>query len=141
MIKFETVGMYDDARNNPTLKSDVDVKNHSFVTIDGILYFIENTIVGDNAYREGIVIPAGEFLRGYDVRAFEGQKLVVDGKHVTGGIETLKAGDILVAAEDGTLKAGTATGVHFVVTDNTVLTEDAIKVRVAIAPASAGTGA
>lgn len=133
MIKFETVGMYDDARNNPTLKSESDVKNQSFVTIDGVLYFVDNTIVGDDAYREGVVIPAGEFLRGYDVKALEGQNFVVDGKHVTGGIDSLKDGDILVADTDGSLKAGTATGVHFVVKGTTVLTENAIKIKVAVA--------
>lgn len=133
MIKFETVGMYDDARNNPTLKSESDVKNQSFVTIDDVLYFVDNTIVGDDAYREGVVIPAGEFLRGYDVKALEGQKLVVDGKHVTGGIDSLENGDILVADADGTLKTGDATGVHFVVEGTTVLTENAIKVKVTVA--------
>lgn len=133
MVKFETVGMYDDARNNPTLKLDKAIKNHSFVEIDGVLYLIDNTIVGDDAYREGVEIPAGEFLRGYPLEALKGQKLVVDAKHVTGGIDALKKGDVLVAGEDGKLAAGEAAGVHFVVDEPTVLTEAAIKVVVTVA--------
>ncbi len=133
MVKFETVGMYDDARNNPTLKLDEAVKNHSFVEIDGVLYLIDNTIVGDDAYRDGVEIPAGEFLRGYPLEALKGQKLVVDGKHVTGGIDALNKGDILVAGEDGNLTTGEAAGVHFVVDEPTVLTEAAIKVVVTVA--------
>ena len=72
-------------------------------------------------------------LNGYLVKAWEGQKLVVDGKHVTGGVAALNKDDVLVVAEDGTLKAGEATGVHFVVTDKVTLTEAAIKVKVVVA--------
>ena len=141
MIKFETVGMYDDARNNPTLKSTSDVKNHSFLTVDGILYFIDNTIAGDNAYREGVVIPAGEFLRGYDVRAFEGQKLVADEKHIKYAAKKtyadIVAGTTLMSANaDGQLEVITSaptSGVYFKVTDKTVLTENAVKVLVMVA--------
>lgn len=134
MIKVETLGMLDIAKSNPVLKSERDVKNYSFLTDSGILYLIANTIVGDDAYREDVVIPAGNFLNGYQVDAWAGQKLVVDAKHVTGGIASLHKNDVLVANTDGTLKTGSATGVHFVVTDlNVRLTEAAIKVRVVVA--------
>lgn len=133
MIKVETLGMLDIANINPVLKSEEDVKNYSFLTADGILYLISNTVVGDDAYLKDVVIPAGDFLNGYQVDAWVGQKLVIDGKHIEGGVATLKVGDTLVVAEDGTLKAGSAAGVHFVITDKTTLTEAAVKARVAVA--------
>ena len=79
------------------------------------------------------MIPAGDFLNGYQVDAWVGQKLVIDGKHIEGGVSALNVGDTLVVAEDGTLKAGSAAGVHFVITDKTTLTEAAVKARVAVA--------
>lgn len=134
MIKVETLGMLDVAKVNPVLKSDKDVKNYSFLTFDGDLYLISNTITGDDAYREDIVIPAGEYLNGFMVEAWKGQKLVIDGKHIDGDASTLEKGDILVAQEDGTLKKGVATqGVYLVVTDTkTTLTEAAVKAKVAV---------
>lgn len=132
MVKVETIGMYDVAKINPTLVSDKEVANHSFITVDNILYLIDNTVVGDDAYKEGIVIPAGEKLNGYAVKAWEGQKLVVDGKHVEGGIAALSDGDILVADANGKLKAGEAVGTYFIVAGKTTLTEAAIKVTVAV---------
>jgi len=131
MIKVETTGMYDVAKNNPTLVSDKEVANHSFITVDNILYLIDNTVVGDDAYREGIVFPAGEKLNGYVVKAWEGQKLVVDGKHVEGGIASLNDGDILVA-KDGKLAPGEAGGTYFIVSGKATLTEAAIKVTIAV---------
>jgi hypothetical protein len=136
MIKVETLGMYDVAKNNPVLTSESEVVNHSFITVDGILYLIDNTIVGDDAYKENVKIAAGEYLNGYQVKAWEGQKLVVDGKHVTGGIASLSKDTILVAQEDGTLKTGVKpdSGVYFKVSDTGVtLTEAAIKVVVCVA--------
>jgi hypothetical protein len=133
MIKVETLGMLDIAKINPVLKSEEDVKNYSFLTADGILYLISNTVVGDDAYLKDVVIPAGDFLNGYQVDAWVGQKLVIDGKHIEGGVAALNVGDALVVAEDGGLKAGSAAGVHFVITDKTTLTEAAVKARVAVA--------
>lgn len=133
MVKVETIGMYDVAKINPTLVSDRAVKNYSFVTVDDILYLIDNTVVGDDPYKEDISIPAGDKLNGYAVKAWEGQKLVVDAKHVVGGISTLSKGDVLVANDEGKLEAGEAAGVHFVVSEKTTLTEPAIKVVVTVA--------
>lgn len=133
MIKAETLGMYDVAKNNPTLVSDKAVKNYSFITVDNILYLIDNTTVGDDSYKEDISFPAGDKLNGYIVKAWEGQKLVVDGKHVNGGITSLNKDDVLIVSDDGTLKAGAAAGVHFVVAEKTTLTEPAIKVVVTVA--------
>ena len=134
MIKVETLGMIEVAKVNPVLKADRDVKNYSFITVDDIAYLVANTVTGDNAYREDIVIPAGEYLNGYALKAWEGQKLVIDGKHITGGTEAAAVGTILVPAEDGTLTTGEASGVHLVVTDvNTRLTEKAVKAKVVVA--------
>lgn len=133
MVKVETIGMYDVAKINPTLVSGKAVKNYSFVTVDDILYLIDNTVVGDDSYKEDISIPAGDKLNGYVVKAWEGQKLVVDAKHVVGGISTLSKGNVLVANDEGKLEAGEAAGVHFVVSEKTTLTEPAIKVVVTVA--------
>ena len=103
--------MLDVAKINPVIKSETDTTNHSFMTFDGDLYLIANEITGDDAYKEGVVIPAGEFLNGYLVKAWDCQKLVVDGK----------------------LKVTSSTpesGVYFVVTDTCTLTEKAVKVKV-----------
>lgn len=125
--------MLDVAKINPVLVSDVDVANYSLLTFDNDLYLIANTITGDDAYRKDAVIPAGDYLNGYLVKAWESQKLVVDGKHIEGGLAALEVGAVLTATEDGKLAAGEASGVHFVVTDKTTLTEAAVKVKVVIA--------
>lgn len=129
--------MLDIAKINPVLTSSDDVVNYSVITVDGITYLISNTITGDDSYKEDIVIPAGESLNGYDIEAWKGQKLVIDGKHITDGITTLSVNDALTVGNDGKLKkAATAptTGVYFVVTDKGVtLTEPAIKARVVVA--------
>lgn len=135
MIKVETLGMLDIVKVNPVLQHTEDVKNYSFLTVDDELYLISNTITGDNSYREDVVIPAGEYLNGFLVRAWDGQKLVVDGKHIQDKLTTLSVGDALEAQTDGTLKkVSKATGVYLVITDKGVtLTEAAIKAKVAIA--------
>jgi hypothetical protein len=132
MVKVETVGMYDVAKINPTLVAEKAVANYSFITVDGILYLVDNTVVGDDSYKEGIEIPAGDKLNGYVVKAWEGQKLVVDAKHVVDGIASLNKGDVLVANADGKLETGEAVAVHFIVAEKTTLTEPAIKVIVAV---------
>lgn len=137
MIKVETLGMLDIAKINPVLTSSEDVVNYSIITVDGITYLISNTITGDDSYKEDVVILAGESLNGYDIEAWKGQKLVVDGKHVTDGIVALEVNDTLTVGSDGKLvKASTAptSGIYFVVTDKGItLTEPAIKVRVMVA--------
>ena len=136
MIRFETVGMIEVAKNNPVLTSGSDVTNYSFITVDGDLYLIANVITGDDAYVEGAVIPAGEPLNGFLVEAWKSQKLVVDGKHITGGVTAATKNATLVVDSDGKLKTGVApeSGVYFKVTDTGVtLTEPAVKVKVCVA--------
>lgn len=134
MIRVETIGMLDVAKNNPVLKSESAVANYSFLTFDKDLYLIANTVAGDDAYKEDVVFPAGEYLNGFLVKAWESQKLIIDGKHITGGVSGLSVGSVLVADTDGKLKTGSATGVHLVVTDVKVrLTEAAVKAKVVVA--------
>lgn len=136
MIKVETIGMIQNSVNDPTIISDKDVKNYSFLTVDDDVYLISNTLTGDGAYSVDATIKAGECLNGFLVKAWEGQNLIVDGKHIEGGIGELSAEDTLIIDEEtGGLKEGSADGgVYFIVADTKVaLTEAAIKVRVAVA--------
>lgn len=136
MIKVETIGMLDVAKVNPVITSESDVTNNQFIKHEDNVYLVANTLVGDDSYREDVVIKAGEYLNGYLVKAWDGQKLVIDGKHVTGDYATYSTKDtVLVVGEDGKLAAGEkpASGVYFVVTDKCTFTEKAIKVRVCVA--------
>lgn len=135
MIKCETLGMLDVAKNNPVLTSDKDLVNYSFVVNDGETYVVMNEISGDNAYRKDVVIKAGEFLNGFNLEAWKGQRLVIDGKHINGDFATVSAVDtvLVVDEETGKLKAGSAAGVHLVVKATTTLTEDAVIAKVVVA--------
>lgn len=138
MIKVETLGMLDIAKINPVLTSENDVVNNSFLTVDGITYVILNDINGDDAYKDGVTIKAGEYLNGYDLSAWAGQKLVVDEKHITyasgADYDDITAGTTLLKPKtDGTLEvASTApqSGVYFKVTDKVTLTGKAVKVLI-----------
>jgi hypothetical protein len=138
MIKIGSLGMYDIAKIDPTLTSQNDVANYSFITVDGILYLVMNTITGDKAYIDDAVIPAGECLNGYQVDAWLGQKLVVDEKHIAYGsgvdFDDITAGTtLLTVANSGKLQIAQSapqSGIYFKVTDKTVLTENAVKVKV-----------
>lgn len=138
MIKLETIGMLDRVVVNPVITSETDVKNYDFITYDGDVYLVSNTLTGDDAYKEDAVLKAGEYLNGHLLKSLEGQKLVIDGKHITGGVDELEKDDVLVVADDGTLEAGEAAGVHLVVTDTDVaLTEKAVKAKIVVAAEAA----
>jgi hypothetical protein len=64
MIKVQTLGMYDVAKNNPTLTSDSDVTNYSFLVDDGDEYVVMQSVNGDDSYKEGCVIKAGNPING-----------------------------------------------------------------------------
>ena len=138
MIKCETVGMLDIAKINPVLTSANDVVNNSFLTVDGITYVILNDINGDDAYKDGVTIKAGEYLNGYDLSAWAGQKLVVDEKHITyasgADYDDITAGTTLLKPKtDGTLEVTSTapeSGVYFKVTDKVTLTGKAVKVLI-----------
>ena len=150
MIKCETVGMIEIAKNNPLLKSENDVTNYDFITADGILYLICNTVVGDDAYRENVTIKAGDFLNGFEVDAWIGKKLVIDEKHIAyasgQNYDSLKVADasatpavaatILTVNANGKLAIAASapeSGIYFKVTDKVNLTEKAVKVLVCAA--------
>ena len=127
--------MLDVAKVNPVLTHTADVKNYSFLTLDKKLYLIANTVTGDDAYNDDAVIKKGDYLNGFLVEAWKGQKLVIDAKHIQDDIGTLNVNDVLEAQEDGTLKKGEAAkGVCFTITDKDVtLTGKAVKVEVTVA--------
>ena len=138
MIKVEALGMLDIAKINPVLTSANDVVNNSFLTVDGITYVILNDINGDDAYKDGVVIKAGEYLNGYDLSAWAGQKLVIDEKHITyasgADYDDITAGTTLLKPKtDGTLEVTSTapeSGVYFKVTDKVTLTGKAVKVLI-----------
>ena len=135
MIKCETLGMLDVAKNNPVLKSEKDLANYSFIKFDGDFYVIMNEIVGDASYAKDVVIKAGEFLNGFNLEAWKSQRLIIDAKHIDGEFASVSAeGTVLVIDEaTGKLKVGEASGVHFVVKAVTRLTEDAVIAKIAVA--------
>ena len=142
MIKFATLGAGIAAKNDPTITSNSAVKNYTFLTYEGTLYLVMNVINGDDSYVDDITIPAGEFLRGIDVKSIEGLKLIVDGKHITGGVTGKTVGTVLVVNTDGTLKTGSAEGGYFKVTKTGIkLTEAAVEVKVCVADATGTPGA
>ena len=136
MIKFETIGMNEVAKLNSVITLQDDVVNNQFITHEDNDYLVMNTFTGDDSYREDVVIKAGEHINGYLVKAWEGQNLVVDDKHVTDDYNTYAVKDTeLVIDADGKLTVGSApeSGVYFVVVDKCTLTEKAVKVRVCVA--------
>lgn len=139
--KVETLGMLDIAKINPVLTSENEVANYSFLTVDDVTYLIMNNGYGDDYYKEGLSFAAGECLNGYDVSAWDGQKLVIDEKHISYGAgesyDSIAAGTTLLKAKaDGTLEITSAvptSGVYFKVTDKVTLTEKAVKAKVIVA--------
>lgn len=100
-----------------------------------------NIINGDDSYVDDITIPAGEHLRGIDVKSIEGLKLIVDGKHITYAsgktIADVVKDTILTVGNDGKLavaQAAPESGVYFKVTKAGVkLTDAAVEVKVCVA--------
>ena len=135
MIKCETLGMLDVAKNNPVLKSDKDLPNYSFIKDDGDVYVIMNEVAGDASYAKDVVIKAGDFLNGFNLEAWKSQRLIIDAKHIDGEFASVSAeGTVLAIDEEtGKLKVGEASGVHFVVKAVTRLTEDAVIAKVVVA--------
>lgn len=143
MIKVETLGMLDVAKVNPVLTSDEDVKNYAFITVDGETYLVANTLAGDDCYKEDVTIKAGQFLNGFNLKAWDGQKLVVDEKHIEYATnksysDIVSGTTLLKVNTNGKLEvveSAPASGVYFKVTDKCNLTEKAIKVLVIVADA------
>ena len=139
--------MYEIAKNNPVLKSESAVANYSFLVDDGITYLIMNEPTGDNAYIRDYTIPAGEFLNGFDVSAWNGQTLIIDEKHIAYGVSedyddlTVYSASPATAAALLKVKTGgkleitqsaPTSGVYFKVVDRVKLTEKAVEVKIIV---------
>lgn len=137
MIKVETIGMIDVAKVNPVLTSENDVTNYQFITHDEDVYLVANTLSGDDCGKEDVVIKAGDYLNGFLVKAWEGQKLVIDKKHIDAGegFDAITDETVLTIDENGNLTVGSKpeSGVYFKVTEKCTLTERAVKAKVVIA--------
>ena len=152
MIKCNTLGMIEISKNDPRLTAEADVTLYDFLVKDGVTYLIANTLSGDDAYKDGVVIPKGEYLKGFMVDAWENQALIIDAKHIAFGAgETYKddiaAGKLLtiVTAGDATGKLAIAAQapvdagtVYFKVLEKCALTGDAVKAKVLVVPTAAG---
>lgn len=133
--------MFEIAKLNPVLTSANAVADYDFLTDNGITYLICNTTLGDDAYRDDVTFAAGEYLNGFDLKAWEGQKLVIDEKHIAYGAgqdyDDITAGTTLLTINNAgklVIAAGApATGIYFKVTDKTTLTGKAVKAMVMVA--------
>ncbi len=143
MIKVETIGMLDAAKVNPVITSESDVTNYQFITHEDNVYLVANTLNGDDSCREDVTFKAGEYLNRYLIKAWEGQKLIADEKHIkyatSKSYKDIVSGTTLLKVNtDGKFEVVTSaptTGVYFKVTDKCTLTEKAIKVLVIVADA------
>ncbi len=141
MIKVETLGMLEIAKNNPTITSQSAVANYSFLTVDGDVYLISNTITGDDAYKKDVTIPAGEYLNGFLVKNWESQNLIIDETHIdyaaNKSYADIVAGTtILTIKANGNVEIANAapeSGVYFKVVEKTTLTGKAVKAKVYVA--------
>ena len=141
MIKCETLGMIQIAKNNPVLTSETDTAIYDFITQDGITYLVANTLSGDESYRDDIVIKAGDFISGFEILAWEGMNLIVDEKHIAYG-ENVDYDDITVGTtlmtigDTGKLEISENApndGLYFKVIEKCRLTEKAVKVLIMVA--------
>lgn len=142
--KVKTLGMIDVAKLDPTLTDSGAIKNYTFVTKNGVDYLIANTVVGDESYEDDTVFAAGEYLNGWALKAWEGQTLIVDKKHieetyadisVTSGSETLLVVDTSTAGHIGELKktnSAPASGIYFKCVKKCRLTEEAVEVQIIV---------
>lgn len=138
MIKIEHIGQLDVAKINPVIKVNAAVKNYQFVTDNGIVYLICNSVTGDNAYVDDATFAANEYLNGYQLDAWIGQKLVADEKHIAYGSSesyaSITAGTTLMKVDsDGKLaiiSSAPQSGLYFKVTEKTTLTQKAVKLLV-----------
>lgn len=136
------MGLLDIAKINPVLTHTEDVKLYSFIEKDDILYLVANTLTGDDAYADDVVIKKGDFLNGYQVDAFAGQKLVIDAKHIKDEYTQLDNTKYLKVSDEGggLEKSDTAPEgktVYFKITEKCTLTGPAVKARVIVAPKAA----
>ena len=141
MIKCETLGMIQIAKNNPVLTSETDTAIYDFITQDGITYLVANTLSGDEVYQDDIVIKAGDPISGFEILPWEGMRLIIDEKHIAYGdgesYDDIVAGTTLMEINDDGKVEIVATapndGIYFKVVEKCRLTENAVKVLIVIA--------
>ena len=144
MVKPETIGMILNSKNNPTLTSAEVVKNYSFIEDDNDAYVIMNEINGDDAYNDDVNIPIGDYLNGFLLKAWDGQNIIVDEKHITYGgnsvdnYSQLNKGAFLSIGDDKKLKieatepTETKGNIYFKVMEKTTLIQKAVKLKVMV---------
>ena len=125
MIKLETIGMYKNVKNDPTVKAHAEIPNGYVFTIDSNhktaaptsttakalnLWFAMNTRYDDNRHTDA-KIAQGEFVNAYLLKEFDHQNLIIDEDSLTTAVADLAAGDTLVADTYGKfVKETTLTG-------------------------------
>lgn len=139
MIKLKNLGMLKNAKINPVLSSSSAVNMYDFIIKDGVTYLVMNVPTGDNSYKDGVVIPAGENLNGFDIATWENQKLLIDAKHIAFGsgesYDAMTVGTVLTVITTGENKGkleiaevSPARGAYFTVTKKCHLTGNAVEV-------------
>lgn len=143
MIKVRTIGMADRAVTNPVLTSTSAVANFDFITDDGETYLVANTITGDDAYMDNATFKAGEYLNGHNLKAWVGEQIVADEKHIAyangADFDDIKVADptaspavaatIFTINGNGKLavaQSAPQSGYYFVVAEKTRLTGNAV---------------
>ena len=125
MIKLETIGMYKNVKNDPTVKAHAEIPNGYVFTVDANhktaaptattakaldLWFAMNTRYDDDRYTDA-KIAQGEYVNAYLLKEFDHQNLIVDEDNLTTAVDTLAVGDTLVADTYGKfVKETTLTG-------------------------------
>ena len=140
MIKLRNMGSIARTITNPVLTSASTVANFDFITVDGETYLVANTITGDKAYVDDATFAAGEYLNGHALRAWVGEELVIDEKHIAYGMSQtyadITAGTTLLKINaSGKLETVTpapATGYYFKVTGKTRLTGNAVIAKICV---------
>lgn len=115
MIKLETIGMYKNVKNDPTVKAHAEIPNGYVFTIDADhktaaptattakalnLWFAMNTRYDDNRFTDA-PIAEGEYVNAYLLKEFDHQNLIVDADNLTGDVTAMTAGKNLVVGTDG----------------------------------------
>ena len=140
MIKLRNMGSIARTITNPVLTSASTVANFDFITVDGETYLVANTITGDKAYVDDATFAAGEYLNGHALRAWVGEELVIDEKHIAYGMSQtyadITAGTTLLKINaSGKLETVTpapTTGYYFKVTGKTRLTGNAVIAKICV---------
>lgn len=125
MIKLETIGMYKNVKNDPTVKAHAEIPNGYVFTINADhktaaptattakaldLWFAMNTRYDDDRHTDA-KIAQDEYVNAYLLKEFDHQNLIVDEDNLTTAATSLAVGDTLVVDTNGKFaKETTLTG-------------------------------